>query len=250
MTKDFAICFSGQPRCIDRAYQDFIRLFEGLEYDVFAHIWDSEELLSSWGHNMGFENKKTQVYRAQEFVDLFKPTDYIIEEYNGTQFYQHNAPNLGYRNPVNKVWSSYSQFYSIKKSFEVKINFENKTGTKYKYVVKYRMDHDVDFDYSNLETQDKLKDNWSKILTRLDEDPKLILTNPGYDWPNGNGVSNLLAMGNSEAMDKYSLVFDYYPSIIQSCQFPDYDEANLKFYLQQMCGFNLGDCGIHVGVYR
>jgi hypothetical protein len=250
MKKDFAICFSGQPRCIERAHKDFIRLFDGLNYDVFAHVWDSTELLSSWGHNMGFENKQTQVHRASEFVELFKPTNFIIEEYNATQFYKNNAPNLGYRNPVNKVWSSYSQFYSIKKAFDSKKNYEKENGITYKYVVKYRMDHDVDFDFSGLETSEKILDNWKSITNKIDQDPKLILTNPGYDWPNGNGVSNLLAMGGSEAMDRYSLMFDSYPYVTQNCQYPDYDEANLKFYLQQMCGFNIGDCGIHVGVYR
>ena len=71
-----------------------------------------------------------------------------------------------------------------------------------------------------------------------------------FGIPMTYGVSNLLAMGNSEAMYKYSRVFDHYPWLLQNCKYPDFDEANLKLYLEQVCGFKVEDCGIHVGVYR
>jgi hypothetical protein len=248
--KELAICFSGQPRCIDRAFLDFQKLFEGLDYDIFAHIWDSEELLSSWGHGMGWENKQQKVFRAKDFVDLFNPTEYIIDKYDATEFYKHNSPNLGYGNPVNKVWSSYSQFYTIKKSFEVKNNYETKNNLNYKYIVKYRMDFDVDFEYSNLTTKESILDNWKKTFERLDTDPNLFLTNPGWDWPNGNGVSNLLAVGKSKTMNEYSKLFDFFPKLYEECEFRNWDEAILKLHLEQNCNVNVGDCGIHVGVYR
>jgi hypothetical protein len=248
--KEFAVCFSGQPRCINESYKDFVKLFDGLDYDIFAHIWDSEELLSSWGHNMGFENRKTKVHKPQEFIDLFQPKNYIIEEYNVTKFYDYNIDSPGYRNPVNKVWSSYSQFYSIMKSFEALREYETQTNSKYKYIVKYRMDHDVDFEFSKLFTPEDITNEWSEIKEKLDNNPKVIITNPGYDWPNGNGISNLLAMGNSDAMYEYSKTFEYYPWLLQNCKFPDFDEANLKTYLKDVCRFDLDVCNINVGVYR
>jgi len=241
--KDFAVCFSGQPRCLENGYKDFKKLFEGLELDIFAHIWQSDYLLSGWGHNMGWENKQTKVYKAQEFVDMYRPTDYLIEDYSTTDFFRNTIYQPGYRNPINKVWSSYSQFYSIMKSFEVMNKYEEKNNIKYKYVIKYRMDHDVDFENSDI--------NWDKMKKRLDEEQDLILVNPGYDWPNGNGVSNLLAIGTCESMYKYSRAYDYYPWLVKNCPFPDYDEANLKYYIEKVCGLRIeSTAGISVGVYR
>ena len=248
--KEFAVCISGQPRCIYEGERDFKRLFKDLEYDVFIHAWDSNELLSSWGHNMGFENKKTKVYSANELVELYNPKSSLKEEYNASQFYKYNIESQGYRHPTNKVYSSYSQFYSIKKSFDVLSDFEKENNIKYKYAVKYRMDLDVDFDFSKLFTDDDISTEWIQIKNRLDENPNLIITNPGYDWPNGNGVSNLLAIGNTEAMYKFSKVFDHYPWLLQNCKFPEYDEANLKLYLEQICGLRVESCSINVGVYR
>jgi len=250
MIKEFAICFSGQPRCIIPAHEDFKLLFEGLEYDVFAHIWNSDELLSSWGHNMGWENKKTNVHTPQEFLELYNPKNYIVENYKETEFFKNTVNSPGYRNPVNKVWSSYSQFYSIKKSFESKKEYEEQNNIEYKYTIKYRMDHDVDFEYSKLNTPDLISKSWEYIKRRLDENPNLIITNPGYDWPDGNGVSNLLAIGNTKAMQEYSKVYDYYPSIIRECKYPEYDEANLKYYLENICKIKVETCSINVGVYR
>lgn len=248
--KDFAVCISGQPRCIYEGEKDFKKLFNGLDYDVFIHTWESKELLSSWGHNMGFENKQTKVYSGQELVDLYKPKHYQIEEYDVSQFYKYNVESPGYRNPTNKVYSSYSQFYTIMKSFEVLNEYENENTTKYKYAVKYRMDLDVDFEFSKLFTESDISNEWVNIKKRLDENPNLIIVNPGYDWPNGNGVSNLLAMGNTDAMYKFSRVFEHYPWLLQNCKFPDYDEANLKLYLEQICGLQIETCSINVGVYR
>jgi hypothetical protein len=248
--KEFAICMSGQPRCIIPAHYDFKKLFNGLEYDVFSHIWDSQELLSSWGHNMGFENKKTNVHNPKEFVDLYEPKNYEVENYKNTIFYNNTVNFEGYRNPTNKTWSSYSQFYSIMKSFDILQEYCVNNDTKYKYVVKYRMDHDVDFEFSKLFTDKEISQEWQQIKNRLNANQNLIITNPGYDWPNGNGVSNLLAIGNFDAMVKYSRVYDYYPWLLQNCRFPEYDEANLKLYLQQICKFEIENCSINVGVYR
>lgn len=248
--KDFAICFSGQPRCIHEAKKDFDRLFAGLDYDIFAHVWNSAELLSSWGHNMGFENKKTRVYSANDFVELYNPLDCKIEEYDVSQFYKFNADSPGYRNPTNKVYSSYSQFYTIMKSFDVLKEYQEKTQSNYKYAVKYRMDLDVDFDFSKLYDESDISKEWIDIKKRLDDNPNLIIVNPGYDWPNGNGVSNLLAMGNTDAMLKFSKLFDYYPWLLENCNFSDYDEAKLKVYLENICGLKVETCSINVGVYR
>ena len=44
--KDFAICFNGQVRQLYKGFEDFQILTKDIKYDVFAHIWEMDELLS------------------------------------------------------------------------------------------------------------------------------------------------------------------------------------------------------------
>jgi len=242
MSDKIAVCFSGQPRCLEKSIQDFVKLMGDAPYDNFAHIWQSEELLSSWGHNMGWENRQTKVHKAEDFVDIYKPKHYLIEEYKDTQFYKNTASQLGYRNMVNKVWSSYSQFYSMKKSFDALLEYESKENVTYKYLARFRMDYDIDWD---LTTED-----WDSIKQRIDNNPKLVLVNPGWNWPNGDGISGLLAIGGHDAMITYSKFSDFYLKIVEKNPNWTYDESNLKKYIVEMTDLQIEECQISIGVYR
>jgi hypothetical protein len=240
--KEFAVCFSGQPRQIHKGHSDFVKLMEGLEYDVFAHLWECKSLLSGWGNNMGWENRQTQIFHPDEFFELYKPALCAKEVYEDTEFYKHTSANSGYGNPVNKFFSSYSQFYSLRQAIQIKEKFESENNLKYKYVLRYRTDAEVEFANSNID--------WDSIKKRLDENPNVILVNPGWDWPDGHGCSNNFAIGTSEGMRKYSLLFDNYPSIVRTNPYASYDESNLKMHLEQLNGLKVEHCGIHQGIYR
>lgn len=242
MIKEIGVCFSGQPRQIHKGHADFIKLMEGQEYDVFAHLWDCEGLLSAWGNNMGWENKQTPFYSPVDFEELYKPIRIKSDDYTKTPFYEQTSNNQGYLNPVNKFYSSYSQFYSLKEAFNVKENYEKETGTKYKYAVRYRTDLEVDFGNSTID--------WDSFKKRIDENPNLIMVNPGWDWPNGHGCANHFAIGTSDGMRKYSLLFDNYPYIVQNNPYGSYDESNLKMHLERFCGLKVEHCTINHGIYR
>jgi len=240
--KDFAICFNGQVRQLYRGFEDFQNLTKNIEYDVFAHIWEMDELLSGWGHNMGWEFKQTQFQTPQEFIDVYKPVKCSVENYKETSFYKENLNNGGYGNPMNKIYSSLSQFYSLKKSFETLNSYINETGNTYKYVLRCRPDMDIDFNVSKID--------WDEIKDRLDKSPNVVLTNPGWDWPNGDGCADFFAIGTLENMNKYSLLFDNYISIYNTNPNRNYNESNMKFHLEKICGLKVENCDIHVGMYR
>jgi len=242
MIKEFGIVFSGQARQLHKGHEDFIKLVEGLDYDVFGHIWECGSLLSAWGNGMGWENKQTKIHTPQEFIDLYKPVRCESEDYTKTEFHRYTSSNNGYLNPVNKFYSSCSQFYSLKQGFIVKENFEKEKGDTYKYGVRYRTDLEVDFKESKID--------WDSFKERIDKNPNLILVNPGWDWPNGNGCANHFAIGTSDAMKKYSLIFDNYSVIVRNNIYGNYDESNLKMHLEKFCGLTVEHCSIHHGVYR
>jgi len=239
---DIAICFGGQPRCLDKAFADIKKYFNTEDFDVFAHLWKSDDLLSSWGHNMGFENKQTKVEEPNIFVDLYKPKHFYIEDYKSSSFYNKTSPYLGYRNMTNKIWSSMSQFYSMKKSFDAMVEWEEKNNHKFKYAAKFRMDFDIDWDLTT--------EPINEIKRRIDEKPNTLFVNPGWNWPNGDGISALLAIGSREVMLKYSLFYEQYLNIIQNNPNWSYDESNIKWYVEKICGIEVEECQISVGVYR
>jgi len=242
MIKDFAVCHTGQVRQLYRGFEDFQKLTENIEYDVFAHIWEIDELLSGWGHNIGWEFRKTKFETPQEFIDIYKPVKCSVENYKETTFYRENLKHGGYGNEMNKLYSSLSQFYSLKKSFETLNSYINETGNTYKYVLRCRPDIDVDFNISKID--------WDEIKDRLDKNPNVVLTNPGWDWPNGDGCSDFFAIGTLESMNKYSLLFDNLISIKIVNPNGAYNESNMKFHLEKICGLKVEICDIHVGMYR
>lgn len=239
---EIALCFSGQPRCLEKAQVDMLKLMEGEEYDVFGHIWQSDELLSSWGHNMGWENRQTKVHPASDFVDMYSPKNYYIEDYKNSMFYTKTALEAGYRNMTNKVWSSYSQFYSMMKSFESLSEYESQTNHQYKYLARFRMDYDIDWSTTT--------ENWEQMKKRIDENPNLVMVNFGWNWPNGDGISGLLAIGAHDAMIRYSKFFEFYPQIVEENPNWTYDESNIKWYLEKIAKVDVEECGISIGVYR
>ncbi len=240
--KEFGIVFSGQARQLHRGHSDFMKLVDGLDYDIFAHIWECESLLSAWGNNMGWENKQTKIHSPAEFIELYNPTKCEYEDYTKSEFYRHTSSNNGYLNPVNKFYSSLSQFYSLKMAFEVKEKYEKESGITYKYAMRYRTDLEVDFKESKID--------WNSFKERIDRNSNLILVNPGWDWPNGHGCANHFAIGTSESMKKYSLLFDNYGYIVKNNIYGSYDESNLKVHLEKFCGLTVEHCSIHHGVYR
>lgn len=242
MLKEIGVCFSGQVRQLQKGYNDFIKLMDGQDYDVIAHLWECPHLLSAWGNNMGWENSQTIVHHPNEFIELYNPSKCTYEDYTKTPFFEKTSQNNGYLNPINKFFSSYSQFYCLKQAFIVKDEYEKEMGDTYKYGVRYRTDLEVDFNNSQID--------WNSFKERIDKNPNLILVNPGWDWPNGHGCANHFAIGTSAAMKQYSLLFDNYPTIVQSNPFGTYDESNLKMHLEKYCGLVVEHCTIHHGVYR
>ena len=67
-----ALCFSGQPRYIDKSYEQFRSIFDNNAVDVFAHLWWDDSYL---GKPFVWESKDRypEDYNPlEEFIDKFR----------------------------------------------------------------------------------------------------------------------------------------------------------------------------------
>ena len=95
-----AVCISGQPRAYDKGYEYLKKnLLDHYDVDIFIHTW------------------KNKVYGTKKVIDLYKPVDYLVEDFNifdraSLNKKYTNTPNPEVFPPSNAVFAYYSIFQS------------------------------------------------------------------------------------------------------------------------------------------
>ena len=83
-----ALCFSGQPRYIEKSFEQFQRgIFEKNDVDVFAHLWWDD---SYKGKTFVWESddRYPEDYNPLEaFKEKFKPKNIIVEPHKPKEFF-------------------------------------------------------------------------------------------------------------------------------------------------------------------
>jgi hypothetical protein len=282
MNKEWAILLSGQPRAsIESSYTDYLDLINDLdsEPDSFCHVMNSNKALTGFWQNPNF-----QVRKPEEVINLWKPKNSLIENYDDFNF--KNAKSM-------HTAGGLSMTYGIKKVFEIMREYEEKNNFQYKYVVRYRYDlllgcsnsrekrnltsnnrydnlevplfgklkepylsRSCDFWQSNhlpdnslLESIDD-KIDWKWIKSRLDEGNTIIVS-PGWNWGHSKACCDLFLMGSRDAMEKFSQYHNMYEELVNSDECRTNNEGVLGKYLKDIAGIRVlnyyfGD----IGVYR
>ena len=174
-----AICLSGQPRFLERGYQQISeKITSKYDVDFFVHTWWDNNL-SAIGSNRGYTYKSNSLELIMEY---YKP----ILMLNEPQIIFNTYNDVDYEKI--KPISPYSMFYSIKSSNDLKSFYEKKNNFKYDVVIRCRFDILIEIFDINLS----------------DIDLSYIYTDAV-----GNGFPNdQLAISSSENMDYYSSLYD------------------------------------------
>jgi len=152
-----AICISGQLRTWDKCYQNVFKIIKKLQrtgsnVDFFCHSWDFESnsnpiIVSTAKDEMIPHDKNI----LDEVVSIYKPKDYLFENYEKNKQVAEFIKSEGYRykNKTPIVWSS-QQFYSLMRAAEMKRKYEIDNGFEYDVCIRLRYDqyiqeHEIDY---------------------------------------------------------------------------------------------------------
>ena len=117
-----ALCLSGQSRFVEEGYYFlFKNLFDFKNIDVFVHTWEDNE--------------------CDKVLDFYNPISYIIEPQRYDITFDNKNLDYKQENANSGNFVHYSMFYSMKKSNELKLNYETENNFKYDCVIKSRFDN-------------------------------------------------------------------------------------------------------------
>ena len=128
-----------------------VNVVDGYDYDIFVHSWDVEQ--------------------KHRILDLYKPTDYIIEPQKGPEDGIHDG-------------SGYSQWYSRKKVIELALNAEKKYD--WIFVTRFDLIFEMKFLYEQYDNN--------------------VVYVPGEPRP--VSINDLYIMGNEDNMEHIKDLFD------------------------------------------
>lgn len=221
-----ALCLSGQSRTFDLCFSSqYRKIIKELNPDVFIHTWSfcgHADILQSHNENYQIDQYKKYAdsYRfitpVGELIKLYKPKNILVEHPDYDFFIEkikksEQVFDDDFGENKYKFFNTLMMYYGIYMSNKLKKYFEKSRNFNYDIVIRSRMDlYFEKFDIK--QTIDDIIEN--KILLPPNEDmdvvfPKdmkedLIKTGPSF-MPNDK-----LAYGNSQAMDYYSSVYEFY----------------------------------------
>lgn len=167
-----ALCFSGQLRSVDKAYDYYARnLFEHYDVDVFVHTWR--------------KNAKTEKLMLEKYLPIHADIDFELD---------HNYLNTKYPrilDPKHPACFTVQMFYSIFASNQLKKQHELKMGFEYDWVIRSRFDYAlnrfIDFDECKQDV--------------------VYVPNKEHHHALGLTCNDQFAWGSSPIMDKYCNTF-------------------------------------------
>jgi 2-polyprenyl-3-methyl-5-hydroxy-6-metoxy-1,4-benzoquinol methylase len=123
-----ALCLSGNLRTIQHvvpSWQKYLLNKKNIHIDWFVHTWDKANHTST-------ESSQPLI----DFLKQFNVKDISVEE---KKTFHHTRLVLSRANGYNPQ-STYSQFYSLQKVFELKKKYENENNFRYDCAIRFRPD--------------------------------------------------------------------------------------------------------------
>lgn len=129
-----ALCLSGQPRGLDKAYSYYQKnLFDLYDVDVFCHSWNSS--------------------LNDRILQLYRPISYKFEDYKFDESFDLRYTNTPDANKYPPRFTL-SSFYSINESSLLKNKYEIKNNFIYNWVIRSRYDFalNIKIDFNSLDS--------------------------------------------------------------------------------------------------
>lgn len=145
-----AILLCGQPRFLEKGFEvlsrKLIKPNEKNEIDFFIHCWHDPVLVGHAYPGASWNTNQTGVYKTEtpsKIIELYKPKKILIEQSlteKELEIREHNYQDHPGRGG-STLHSLFSQYYSMKKANELKVEYENLPGNKkYDLVLRTRFD--------------------------------------------------------------------------------------------------------------
>lgn len=139
-----ALCFSGQPRLINRGYQTFFeKIIKVYNPIVFVHTWFDAEKVGQpfeYGYQYG-RDEKLSSHAIDDINTLYNPKS--IETQPQLQFDTSGFVNRRNICMPQRPFNVLSGFYSMKKSNQLKMDYEKSNNIKFDLVIKCRFDIEI-----------------------------------------------------------------------------------------------------------
>ncbi len=188
-----AVCLSGHLRTFRDTYRSFNRnIIEPTKADVFIHTWETINSKDpTWWSEVGDGKSYHEITEncLDEIKNYYKPKKITIEE--SKDFYDDKYLKIN-RESFCKLENIYSMMYSIKKSNELRKEYQSENNLEYDVVVRCRTD---------LEFQNKI--SFEDFKGGLFYTPPYLSHRQYY-----NVVCDIFCYGSPDVMDTYANLID------------------------------------------
>jgi hypothetical protein len=221
-----ALCLSGHIRNIQKInHFNFLNVFKNFDLDIYCHTWNTNGLQIPSDKGIGIEyDYRSNIENIEYFKNIYKPKKIIIDNFidfsdiSPKDFYIFGAPisKDGYINATALPKNILSQFYSIKKSFEI---IEKKD--QYDFFIKSRFD----FNFINNINQTDINNITNNSILALSKSNGFSFKNCNMCKNNinhlihDNMINDFVFVGNKKIMNIYFNTFDnvvfYYNELLK-----------------------------------
>jgi hypothetical protein len=192
-----AICMSGGLRTFETAaplmMEKFIKPLKGrgCEIDFFFY---------------GLSNKKGLCNNTKDVNIIYKPKKYVVKDWDQQSeqkvysgFSKEEIQFMhSQKRPESNLIANLSQMYNIKKVFELMEQYEKENNFVYDLTIRSRVDC---YYFTSLTDE--------QIAQALISNNVLIPNAWDFKEVAGCGISDAFALGTSEALKRYSKIYDY-----------------------------------------
>jgi hypothetical protein len=205
-----AICLSGSMRNLEKSLKSIRHISETGDVKLFIHTWLFKD-------EQNLKKQRSFQKDGENFLFLFDNFDYEsihIDKFESKLdyfTYLKNIKNFKIRQYADKI-NHISMFYSIYISNNLKISFEKENNFLFDIVYRMRFDSEIS--------------NPNELVKQKIENNTIIIPTKEKDY---GGINDQFAFGPSNAMDKYSNLFN---NIENFNTYQNNPEQILKEYLK------------------
>lgn len=193
-----ALCLSGIPRCYDYHIDTIRDLFAPHQVDIFCHFWTDEMDQTDYGL----------------IADAIQPRSIMFESSHAQLFHDWYLETVHLAVVGRSHERTFPMWYSVHQANKLKSDYEKTHDFRYDVVCKARTD--LWFPHT-----------WTDALEQIQPDTIVIPHDRHY-----GGYTDVVAMGDSDSMDRYSDLWNWFWKFLVDGRSFGY-ETTLQYYLDE-----------------